>query len=76
MNTNTAGALIIIGIFALLVLIHLAPGRWRRWRAAANCFHHDRTDPDISSTWIKSQLIDMGSRKMYWCTHCEKTWIF
>lgn len=58
------------------VLSRLVPRWWRRWRAAAACFHHDHHPPDTGAvSWIKSQLIDMGSRKMFWCTHCEKMWI-
>ena len=49
-----------------------------RWRDRRQCFHHDRggnpanTRPAVS--WIAEQLIETGMRKMFWCTHCGKTW--
>ncbi len=49
---------------------------WRAWRdrrrTRKNCFHHDRV---TGTSWISSQLIDLGSRKLFWCTTCERTWI-
>jgi hypothetical protein len=51
---------------------------WRRRRARRDCFHHDiggnpaNTRPAVS--WIKQQLIDMGKRKMFWCTQCGQSW--
>lgn len=45
---------------------------WRRYRARKACFHHDRR---TGTTWITSQLIDTGMRKLLWCTRCGKDWI-
>lgn len=41
------------------------------WRKRRNCFHHDHRS---GVSWIESRLIDMGSRKMFWCTDCGRTW--
>jgi hypothetical protein len=41
---------------------------WRRQRA---CFHHDWT---TGQSWIENRLIEMGSRKMFWCRECGRTW--
>lgn len=52
-----------------------------------NCLHHrqptDIYDPDTgeslgkveAKSFIKSVLIDMGMRKMFWCEECGETWI-
>lgn len=45
---------------------------WQRWRMQRGCLHH--TVPGGES-WIQSQLVDLGRRKMRWCTHCGRTWI-
>ncbi len=38
----------------------------RDWWRTRNCDHpEDR---------IRSQLIDTGMRKMWWCLTCERTW--
>lgn len=42
------------------------------WRKRRRCFHHNWRTED---SWIKSRLIDLGMRKMFWCGHCGKTWI-
>jgi hypothetical protein len=42
----------------------------RAWKKRRTCFHHDHRDHE---SWIRSRHIDFG-RKMYWCTHCERTW--
>jgi len=44
----------------------------RAWLKRRRCFHHDH---HTGQTWIKGQLIDMGIRKIFRCTHCGKTWI-
>lgn len=43
-------------------------GTWRRRR---RCFHHD---PVTGTTWLASELINMGSGKRFWCTHCGRMW--
>jgi hypothetical protein len=50
-------------------------GAPKRWWVSRKCMHHDwRT----GETWIKSQLIDLGRRKMFWCSEksggCGKVW--
>lgn len=54
--------------------------RWWSFRQARKtCFHHDiggnpaNTRPAIS--WIHQELIDLGQRKLFRCTHCERVWI-
>lgn len=47
------------------------PGWWRRWLIRRRCFHHDHR---AEVSWIQSRLIDLGRRKMFWCTRCERTW--
>ena len=42
-----------------------------RWKRRRNCFHHD---PVAKVSFIRSQLIDSGMRKMFWCTRCQQTW--
>lgn len=42
-----------------------------RWRKRYRCLHHD---PGTGTSWIMGMLIDMGMRKMLWCTRCQKTW--
>jgi len=58
-----------------------------RWRKQRQCFHHEIGDYDrtalkskdnyarIGKSFIKSKLIDVGARKLEWCTECDKTWI-
>ena len=49
-----------------------------QWRERRQCFHHDRGGNPANSwsaiSWIAERLIDTGMRKMFWCTHCQKTW--
>jgi hypothetical protein len=47
---------------------------WKRRREQRDCFHHDRRYEQTGS-WVESMLIDLGRRKMFWCTRCDKTWI-
>jgi hypothetical protein len=54
--------------------------RWyKRWKQQRECFHHELPSvyhPELpAQSWIKSQLIETGKAKMFWCTGCEKTWI-
>lgn len=43
----------------------------RRWRKRRACFHHDwRT----GESWIKDQLVNTGTAKHFWCTHCGRYW--
>lgn len=37
-----------------------------------DCFHHDHRK---MVSWIREQLIDMGSRKEFWCTQCGRRWV-
>lgn len=68
-------------LYVLGVMIYMGHGPqvwWRKWQDRRKCFHHDiggnpaNTRPAVS--WIDQVLIDMGRRKMFWCTHCQKTW--
>lgn len=47
----------------------------RRHRNRRKCFHHN---PTTGHSWIKSQLIELGKSKMYWCEKdlggCDKVW--
>lgn len=54
----------------------------RKWKKQRQCFHHrQRTYNSLNlqwlsaESWIRSQLIETGKAKMFWCTECEKTWI-
>lgn len=39
-------------------------------RRALVCWHHNvRT----GESWVKSQLIDTGMRKIWWCDRCDHT---
>lgn len=52
---------------------------WRQWRKQRRCLHHEiggnpaNTTPAFS--YIEQRLIDVGRRKMLWCTECERIWI-
>lgn len=53
---------------------------WRKRKQQRDCFHHRL--PSITGlsdfpaeSWIKSQLIETGKAKMFWCVECDKTWI-
>lgn len=52
---------------------------WRQWRKQRRCLHHEiggnpaNTTPAFS--YIDQSLLDVGRRKMLWCTECERTWI-
>lgn len=52
----------------------------RMWPERRRCFHHyiprvgDEMPRPVES-WIRSHLIDLGRRKIWWCSHCEKVWI-
>lgn len=41
------------------------------WRARRRCFHHDQ---QLGRSWITSELIDLGRRKIWTCTHCGRMW--
>jgi hypothetical protein len=50
-------------------------GVWRRWRKRRECFHHDHHAVGLSgASWIDSELIDGGKRKMFTCLNCRKKW--
>jgi hypothetical protein len=44
----------------------------KTWRKRRACFHHNHR---TGESWIKSMLIDMGSRKLFWCDECGRTWM-
>jgi len=49
------------------------PNVIRRWLNRRRCFHHDN---HTGESWIgRGVLIDLGRRKLYRCSHCERTWI-
>lgn len=37
----------------------------------STCMHHSW---HTGTSWIESRLIDLGRRKMFWCTRCGRTW--
>lgn len=45
-------------------------GGWVLHARRSRCFHHDHK---TGATWIKQQLINMGSGKMWWCGRCGRT---
>lgn len=57
--------------------------RFRKWREKRYkqkyCMHHDiggnpaNSKPAVS--WIEQRIIDLGRRKIFWCTKCLKSWI-
>ena len=54
---------------------------FREWRKRRNkqkkCFHHEPTIPgEKTYSYLRAELIDTGRRKMFWCTNCDKIWIF
>lgn len=59
------------GVLILLCLPGWFLGTPFRRRIQRNCMHHDWHEGE---SWISSQLIDTGMRKMFWCIHCQKTW--
>jgi len=44
--------------------------RWQR----AECFHHNHKETVRGDSWIKSELIDFGRNKMWYCTECHQVW--
>lgn len=50
--------------------------RWyKKKRRQKNCFHHDYSSEWKSTiTWIKSELIDAGKNKRFWCIKCDQSW--
>jgi hypothetical protein len=44
---------------------------WRQRRKRKNCFHHSLS---TGESWIVGQLVDLGRRKMWWCTECDRRW--
>lgn len=58
---------------------------FKKWRKQRKCFHHDINAKDrvknggyygIETSYIRSELIDTGKRKRFWCNRCERVWIF
>lgn len=52
-------------------VVWVPPRWWARWRDRRACFHHDHR---TGTSWIGERLIEMGSRKMFWCRKCQRTW--
>jgi hypothetical protein len=54
------------------------------WRKRRNCMHqemaksvYDESEQNtvwITHSWIRSVLIDIGMKKMFWCKECGKSW--
>ena len=67
-------------LLVLLLVVYVLLTRSRRKQR--NCWHHGRTPSQnpgqpqlwIARSYITSQLIDSGSRKMFECTKCGKMW--
>jgi hypothetical protein len=51
--------------------------KWlKRRRLQRDCWHHaSYLDGDVHS-FMRSQIIESGKAKMFWCTKCERTWTF
>lgn len=47
------------------------PEWWKAIKKRKDCFHHDHK---TGQSWIKSQLINIGTGKMFWCAVCGRTW--
>ena len=43
----------------------------KTWRKRRACFHHDTR---YGTSWIASQLVDLGRAKHFWCTRCGRYW--
>lgn len=44
------------------------------------CFHHAHYRPTHGreaghESWLRSEMIDLGRHKLFWCTHCQQQWI-
>ena len=50
---------------------------WRQRQSRKYCFHHDTfiANGRVAMSWIKSELVDLGRHKRFWCTQCRKVWI-
>lgn len=44
---------------------------YRKRQVRKYCFHHDM---HLGETFIRSQLIETGKSKMFWCTNCGRGW--
>lgn len=47
--------------------------KWlERRRTQRMCWHHERA---TGRSWLESELVDLGRRKVFWCTNCERRWV-
>jgi len=47
--------------------------RWfTQWQDRRACFHHAHT---TGTSWIESELVDLGRRKRFWCNRCGRVWL-
>lgn len=53
------------------MVIRFLLGRRRARRRQRECFHHSLLDGE---SWVRGQLVDIGRRKIYWCTGCDRHW--
>lgn len=62
---------ILVGMFLISWLARLGVRR--------DCFHHERnislSGEETATSWIRSELVDLGRRKIFWCTVCKRKWI-
>lgn len=50
--------------------------RWWSYRQARKtCWHHAFRPDETAVSFIRSELIDLGRSKRFWCTECRKVWI-
>jgi hypothetical protein len=50
---------------------------FKKWKIRRSCMHHEPWIGDgerYAKSWIVTEHIDMGTRKMFWCTLCGKSW--
>jgi hypothetical protein len=43
----------------------------KAWRKRRSCFHHDR---QTGTSWISSELVDLGRAKHFCCRECGRYW--
>jgi ribosomal protein L37AE/L43A len=60
----------------IVIIVVCIAGVWvgqniRRQIQQRGCVHHGR---NTGETWLKSELVDSGARKIWTCTGCGQTW--